>query len=172
MRNQESTACNPKSKTVLHILTLGQVKPSCCVGCPVLVLELKSCMLCPSCDIEISPVRQDYQCFQCCYYTIFKGYIICRIIIKGFLIHEQVKANADKIKLQAHSVNLSKMNVEPRYGYLPTSIVVACLRSNCQFFMPNRRMSRIVLSGIKPLLASSAQPKRRQKRENNKKATG
>ena len=165
MRNQESTACNPKSKTVLHILTLGQVQPSCCVGCPVLVLELKSCMLCPSCDIEISPVRQDYHCFQCCYYTIFKGYIICRIIIKGFLIHEQVKTNADKIKLQAHSVNLSKMNVELRYGYLPTSIVVACLRSNCQFFMPNRRMSRIVLSGIKPLLASSAQPKRRQKRE-------
>ena len=103
----------------------------------------------------------------------FQRYIICRIIIKGFLIHEQVKTNADKIKLQAHSVNLSKMNVEPRYGYLPTSIVVACLRSNCQFFMPNRRMPRIVLSGIKPLLASSAQPKRRQKREtNNKKATG
>ena len=25
------------------------------VGCPVLVLELKSCMLCPSCDIEIPP---------------------------------------------------------------------------------------------------------------------
>ena len=25
------------------------------VVCPVLVLELKSCMLCPSCDIEISP---------------------------------------------------------------------------------------------------------------------
>ena len=45
MRNQESTACNLKSKTVLHTLTLGHVQPSCCVGCPVLVLELKSCML-------------------------------------------------------------------------------------------------------------------------------
>ena len=107
MQNHESTACNPKSKTVLHILTLGHVQPSCCVGCPVLVLELKSCMLCPSCDIEISPVRQDYHCFQCCDYTIFKGYIICRVIIKGFLIHEQVKTNADKIKPHAHIVNLS-----------------------------------------------------------------
>ena len=95
MQNQESTACNPKSKTVLHILTLGQVQPSCCVGCPVLVLELKSCMLCPSCDIEISPVRQDCYCFQRCDYTIFKGYIIGRVIIKGFLIHEEVKTNAD-----------------------------------------------------------------------------
>ena len=83
IRNQESTACNPKSKTVLHILTLGQVQPSCCVRCPVLVRELKSCMLCPSCDIKISPVRQDYHCFQCCDYTIFKGYIICRVTIKG-----------------------------------------------------------------------------------------
>ena len=96
MQNQESTACNPKSKTVLHILTLGQVHPSCSVGCPVLVLELKSCMLCPSCDIEISPVRQDYHCFQCYDYTILKGYIIGRVIVEGFLIHEEVKNNADK----------------------------------------------------------------------------
>ena len=74
IRNPDcSTACNPKSKNVLHILTLGQVQPSCCVGCPVLVLELKSFMLCPSCDVEISPVRQDYHCFQCCDYTISKG---------------------------------------------------------------------------------------------------
>ena len=29
MQNHESTACNPKSKTVLHILTLGRVQPSC-----------------------------------------------------------------------------------------------------------------------------------------------
>ena len=65
------------------------------VVCPVLVLELKSCMLCPSCDLEISPVRQDCFCFQCCYYIIFKGYIIGRVIIKGFLIHEEVKTNAD-----------------------------------------------------------------------------
>ena len=63
------------------------------VVCPVLVLELKSCMLCPSCNVEISPVRQDYHCFQCCDYTIFKGYIICRVIIKGFLIHDRVKTN-------------------------------------------------------------------------------
>ena len=30
-RNAElrTTACNPKSKTVLHILTLGRVQPSC-----------------------------------------------------------------------------------------------------------------------------------------------
>ena len=29
MQNHESTASNPKSKTVLHILTLGRVQPSC-----------------------------------------------------------------------------------------------------------------------------------------------
>ena len=52
----------------------------------------------------------------------FKGYIICRVIIKGFLIHEQVKTNADKIKLRAKIVNLSYKNKEPRYGYLRKSI--------------------------------------------------
>ena len=51
-----------------------------------------------------------------------KGYIICRVIIKSFLIHELVKTNADKIKLRANIVNLSYKNKEPRYGYLRKSI--------------------------------------------------
>ena len=87
----------------LHWGTLGQVQPSCCVGCPVLVLELKSCMLCPSCN-RILPGPKIIIVFNAGI-TLFS--IICRVIIKGFLIHEQVKTNTDKIKLHAHIVNLS-----------------------------------------------------------------
>ena len=42
------------------------------------------------------------------------------------------------------------MNIEPRYGYLHADVdFVACLRTNRQFFMRDRRISRIALSGIK-----------------------
>ena len=108
IRNQECIACSPKSKAALLTLTLGQVQLSRCVGCPLLVLELKSCVLCPSCDIAISPVRQDYHVFNAVITLFSKGiYIICRVIIKDFLIHEQVKTNSVKIKLHAYIVNLS-----------------------------------------------------------------
>ena len=43
---------------------------------------------------------------------------------------------------------------------------VACYPSNRQFFRLNRRISRIILRGLVTLLASSAQPQRRRKREN------
>ena len=109
MQNHESTACNPKSKTVLHILTLGRVQPSCW-SCRVFrssswtqIMHVMSKLRHRNLPLS----AKDYHCFQCCDYTIFKGYIICRVIIKGFLIHEQVKTNADKIKPHAHIVNLS-----------------------------------------------------------------
>ena len=100
-------ACNPKSKTVLHILTLGRVQPSCW-SCRVFrssswtqIMHVMSKLR----HRNLPLAAKDYHCFQCCDYTIFKGIYNCKVIIKGLLAHEQVKTNADKIKLHAHIVN-------------------------------------------------------------------
>ena len=67
-RNVESRIHRVKSKSKIVFLTrtLGQVQPSCCVRCHVLVLELKSCML----YVQVATQK----CFQCCDYTTFKRY--------------------------------------------------------------------------------------------------
>ena len=124
IRNPDfSTACNPKSKNVLHTLTLLPITSSTFLLCWASRSSSWTQIM-----HAMSKLRRRnlpgprLSLISMLWLRYLKGYIICWVIIKGFLIHEQVKTNADKIKLRAKIVNLSYKNKEPRYGYLRKSI--------------------------------------------------